>query len=299
MTPRVSVCFVTYNSAPCLDDFFQSLNSQTDIAWEAYAVDNASLDASADAIASWGRAHLTRNATNVGFGKAHTQVLHALNGEFVLIVNPDVSFGPGFLSTLVSALEANPQAGIVGPSLTEHDQVLPLNHRYLGEELLPLPNPVQGPGVAWVHGCCFLIRRHALVALGGFDPDYFLYAEEVDLCLRARRSGWQIVHAPKARAQHKGQHSQVEDAAYQRKQREFAGTMIFWRKHFGPDNFASMISFECAALSLRLLLGLFPPSRREEFQARRDACSFCIDQSGWTIPWRILRYKLLSALTIG
>lgn len=299
MTPRVSINFVTYNSAHCLEEFFHSLDAQTDIAWEAHAIDNASSDASADAVQAWGRAALTRNPTNVGFGKAHNQNLDAYAGEFVLIANPDLSFGPAFLSSLVTALEADPQAAIAGPALTERGQALPPKLRYLGEELLPLPNPVQGPGIAWVHGSCFLIRRSALLALQGFDPDFFLYAEEVDLCLRARRAGWRIVQAPAAQAIHRGQQSQLHDVSYVRKQREFAGTMIFWRKHFGAELFRSMMSFEYAALRLRLMLGLFPRSRREEFQARLDSCSDWIAQHGWAIPWRILRYKLISALTTG
>ena len=299
MTPRVSISFVTYNSAPFLDAFFHSLDAQTDITWEAHVIDNASSDASADAVQAWGRGALIRNPTNVGFGKAHNQQLDHFAGEFVLIANPDLSFGPAFLSSLVAALEADPQAAIAGPSLIERGQALPPKLRYLGEELLPLPNPVQSPGWAWVHGSCFLIRRSALLALGGFDPDYFLYAEEVDLCLRARRAGWRITHAPAAQALHLGQHSQLDDITYIRKQREFAGTMIFWRKHFGTEILRSMMSFEYAALRLRLILGLFPGSRREEFQARLDSCSVWIAQHGWVMPWRILGYKLISALTTG
>ncbi len=299
MTPRVSVSFVTYNSEHCLDAFFHSLDAQTDIAWEAYAIDNASSDASADAVEDWGRAAFTRNLTNVGYGKAQNQKLGDLAGEFVLIANPDLSFGPAFLSSLVAALEADPQAGIVGPSLIERGRALPPKLRYLGEELLPLSEPIHGPGFAWVHGSCFLIRRVALLSLGGFDPDYFLYAEEVDLCLRARRAGWRIAHAPAAQALHRGQHSQLDDITDIRKQREFAGTMIFWRKHFGVEILRSMMSFEYAALRLRLILGIFPGSRREEFQARLDSCSVWIAQHGWVIPWRILGYKLISALTTG
>ena len=299
MTPSVSISFVTYNSASCLDAFFRSLEAQSDIAWEAHAVDNASSDASCQAIQAWGRATLDRNATNIGYGRAQNQQLGRMRGDYILFANPDLSFDYGFLAALVAELKANPKVAILGPGLSERQCDLPPNRRYLGEELLPLPNPVQGPGYAWVHGSCFLMRRHVFEDLGGFDPDYFLYAEEVDLCLRARRAGWQIAWTPAVQAVHGGQQSQRQDTPYALKQREFAGTMIFWRKHFGPRHLRSMIAYEYAALRIRLAFSIVPPGRRAEFQARLDSCAAWIGANGWTIPWRILGNKLLSAAAIG
>ncbi|WP_031499771.1 glycosyltransferase family 2 protein [Bryobacter aggregatus] len=295
--PRVSISLVTYNSASCLETLFRSLDAQQDISWDAHIVDNASADSSCEVVKNWGKARLTRNRENVGFGRAHNQHLGRISADYVLIVNPDVNLAPDLLATLANHLDKHPELAVVAPRLIEGGETYPPSHRYLGEALAPLANRPRTPGYAWVHGGCFLIRRQVWEDLNGFDPDYFLYAEEVDLCLRTRRAGWQIAWNGNTIAQHVGRHSIAHESNYRQKQREFAGTLLFWSKHFDAATVQRMVSYEYYALKLRLALGM-AGKRRDEFQARHDSCRNWISKHGWAFPWRIIGNRIRQTLSL-
>lgn len=143
---------------------------------------------------------------------------------YVLVSNPDVSVRPGALARLVAALVANPSAAVAGPRVLQPDgQRYPSARSFpsvvdaAGHALLgPLrPDnrfsrryrmddlPSEGiTAVDWVSGACFLVRRQAWEELGGFDEGYFMYAEDMDLCWRAGRAGWQVLYVPAAVVTH-------------------------------------------------------------------------------------------------
>ena len=131
-------------------------------------------------------------------------------GEWVLLLNPDMSVPPGFLDEVeerANQLEsASVPVGIVGFGLLNNDGSpqassgeLPTLKKSLLRLWLPRAyrkgRPVraeQSISVPWVTGCCLLIRRQCLEELGGLDEDFFLYYEDVDFCLRARQHGWDV-----------------------------------------------------------------------------------------------------------
>jgi GT2 family glycosyltransferase len=142
---------------------------------------------------------------------------------------------------------------------------------------------------AWISGCCLAIRRAALEQVGGFDPGYFLYQEETDLCLRVRRAGYRIAWCPELEVEHAGQQSQTEFSEYERARKLFEGTAQFLRKHYGTRQLNSMFRFQ--HLGTSTLLGvsrMLPksawlrarPFRPERMRARRDVSREWLDRLG-------------------
>jgi hypothetical protein len=282
--PDVSVSVVMFESADCLVDLIAALRAQTDVTLEAFFVDNASRDADV------ARRHLAReqlgtvtwNTDNVGFGRAHNQNLARFRGRYVLLLNPDVRFGPEVLAQLVRFLDANPDVAIAGPRILEGGSRHEFRPRrfYPGEGMVPLEAGLDRAEIAWLNGCCLLVRRTVLQELGGFDPDYFLYAEETDLCLRARRAGHRIGWCPTAEAHHLHHQSQLGSGAEERSLRLFRGVATFWEKHYPPADVRRMARFQ--VWTCRVLLAARPLLSRvarrwtvlapERVRARLDVC---------------------------
>jgi GT2 family glycosyltransferase len=163
---------------------------------------------------------LRRWGRNRGFSRAVNEGCRLSEGDWCLLLNPDVSVPPDFLDRVLAVMDDlvahDPQAGIVGFQLRNSDGtlqhssgffptlfgslaglVLPRARRKYRE--LPLDRRARA---SWVTGCCFLVRRDCLQQLGGFDEDFFLYYEDVDLCRRARARGWSVWYEPTVQVVH-------------------------------------------------------------------------------------------------
>jgi GT2 family glycosyltransferase len=164
---------------------------------------------------------LRRWKRNRGFAAAVNEGCRLSQGQWFLVLNPDVVLGKDFLGRtlrLIDRLPAiRPRAGILGFRLldqtgswqrsTGHDPnllgtlarlVLPRARRKYNSP----PND-RATTVPWVTGCCVLIRRECMRQLGGFDEQFFLYYEDVDFCRRARRLGWSVWYEPALHAVHR------------------------------------------------------------------------------------------------
>jgi N-acetylglucosaminyl-diphospho-decaprenol L-rhamnosyltransferase len=192
---------------------------------EVVVVDNASRDGSPDtALAESADARLIRNRTNRGFAAAANQGIAATSAPFVLLLNPDAEIVGGTLASLVKVAWEHPAAGAVGAlvrnpngSIQPSARRVPrlgeaLGHAFLGP-LFP-SNPYTRSytmagwdrtterEVEWVSGSAMLLRREALAEVGLLDEGYFMYVEDVDLCTRLRRKGWQVLFSPELEVVH-------------------------------------------------------------------------------------------------
>ena len=162
---------------------------------------------------------------NTGFGRGANAGVRATSARFVLIANADVRVRPGALTRLAAALAAEDDLAAVGPQVRypsgalqasarrELDASTVLGHAVLGR-LRPenpwtrryhardLPSDL-ARDVAWLSGCALLLRRQAFESVGGFDPGYFLYVEDVDLGDRLRAAGWRLRYEPAAVVEHR------------------------------------------------------------------------------------------------
>jgi GT2 family glycosyltransferase len=163
---------------------------------------------------------LRRWRRNRGFARAVNEGCRLSRGDWVLLLNPDMTLEPGFLDAVLAragqVARTDPAVGIVGFRLRNDDGsrqlstgAFPTLARTLTRLLLPRsrrkytapPGDARSP-VDWVTGCCLLVRRACWEDLGGFDPDFFLYYEDVDLCRRARARGWTVWYEPALSAVH-------------------------------------------------------------------------------------------------
>jgi hypothetical protein len=255
----VSVVIVSYNVREHLLDTLRALYAGSGTSLEAIVVDNASRDGSADAAAAaFPKAVVLRNDANLGFGKASNLGLEKSQGEFVLLLNPDVMVAPDCLRILVGFMHAHPEVGAASPRLSRPDGTLDLAARRgfptpraafyrvtLLSRLFPKSRRFNKYNVGYmaadqVHeidsgtAACLMVRRSAIDQIGAFDPDFFMYGEDLDLCFRLKQGGWKIFYVPAAVATHvKGASSRQATSAMLR---EFHRAMwIFHRKHYAAD----------------------------------------------------------------
>lgn len=207
-TPRVTAVMVTYNSKATLARALAGLRRVCDAGLcEAVVVDNASSDGTAEALRaeqSWLR--VVTPGANLGFGRGNNRGLVHANREYVLLINPDADLGPDALREMVAFLDANPKVGIVGPAIREPGHPDQPAFRFptpgtvvraalgrFGGDRGQLGEPIEPRRyrVDWLCGAVLLVRRSLLQRLQGFDPRFFLYFEETDLCRRALAAGYE------------------------------------------------------------------------------------------------------------
>jgi len=211
--PRVGIVIVNWNLA---DDTLACLDSVWGMSYpnfEVVVVDNGSTDGSVERIAA---AHpqtaQIANEENLGFAAGANRGIDWALGQgcaYVLVLNSDTTVAPDLLDPMVAAGETDARIGILSPRILYHEQ--PERTWHLAARwrpCLPMPVNIRQAGAPiveadFVSGCAMMLRREALEQLGGFDPAYFMYGEDVDLCLRAKASGYRIVAVPPARIWHK------------------------------------------------------------------------------------------------
>lgn len=228
--PRLTIIVVSYNTRQITLDCLTSIYAQThEIDFELIVVDNASSDGSADAIAeAFPQADLLRSAENLGFARANNIAATRARGEYLLLLNPDTVVLDQSIDRLMRFAITQPDAMIWGartlfpdnrlnPYSCWRDQSLwTLFCRLTGVTRLAPESNLWNPEVygGWLRdterevdivvGCVFLIPRAFWERLGGFDLRFVMYAEEADLCLRARALGARPRLTPSAEFVHYG-----------------------------------------------------------------------------------------------
>lgn len=250
---KFAIVIVNHNTclplAACLD------SAQREGAAEIVVVDNASSDGSAEMVRRrYPGVKLIANRHNPGYGAAANQAIAASGRPFLLLLNSDTQLQTGCLKALGQYMEEHPRFGLLGPRLSNPDgslqpscypfptllpvflqetrlerlvAVLPLlRERYLRTWSHDRPRRVP-----WVLGAALAIRRTAFEEVGGFDPGFYLYAEEVDLCLRMAQAGWETHFIPQAGVIHTGGASTRQRRAEMAVQ-FYESLLHFYSKHY-------------------------------------------------------------------
>ncbi len=200
---EITVSVVLYNSLQLLkerQDFFAGLP-------HLCLVDNASSDGSADWIAvHLPQAKLFRCTENLGFGRGHNLALAACDTPFALLLNPDCEIDAPAMGCLVQCLMHYPDALLAVPRLTYPDGREQENHRGFmhsgGRPQAEHSAPEGALCCEFVSGAALMVRVQWFQEVGGFDPWFFLYWEDEDLCLRARANRRAVILEPAALACH-------------------------------------------------------------------------------------------------
>ena len=207
---------VNWNRADLLRLCLESLERQTLRNFEVIVVDNGSEDDSAAVARGFSGApvRLIQNKQNQGFCRANNQGIDVAGGEYVALLNNDAEADADWLERLVEACAADPGIGMVAAKIVVAES--PETIDKVGHLIYPDgQNRGRGHGeidrgqfdtpeeVAWPDGCAALYRKAMLDETGGFDEDFFAYADDAELGLRGRIAGWRAVSAPRARVRHR------------------------------------------------------------------------------------------------
>ena len=205
---RVTIVIPAFNNffevSTCIESLY-SYASKTD--FRVIISDDASPDVSYSALGLLHGISLLRRDTNSGYIVNVNSATSAINSEFLLTLNQDVVVCPGWLDELVIEADKNPQVGIVGPRILDQQfrileaggiifQQAHAAHR--GRGSTPEDHRYNfSCDVDFVSGCAMLVRTSLWHQLGGLDTQYTpAYYDDVDICLRARKSGWLVRYAP-------------------------------------------------------------------------------------------------------
>jgi hypothetical protein len=275
----LSVIVISFNTRDLLRDCLQSLLVECaqlpeSMMVEILVVDNGSQDGSAEMVmgeiipasqvpGSKSVVRLIASDINLGFGAANNLALEQAQGRYLVLLNSDAFLHPGSLGHAVEHLEEHPAVGVGGARLVSRDgawqpsarrfhsiasdaMVLTgLSHRFPGSRIFGAldrtwADPEVPADVDWVPGAFSILRREALVKAGAFDPAFFLYYEEVDLCRRIKAAGYRVAYWPDVVVTHVGGESsrQLASLAFSKTAAQVVkwrmrSTLLYYRKHHG------------------------------------------------------------------
>ncbi len=223
VSPQAGAVVVNYNARDYLLDCLDSLLAEG--AGPVVVADNSSSDGSEEAVRhKFPQVRWLATGANLGYGGGANLGAASIDSELIVVCNPDLVAHPGALSELCRYLDEVPSVGLVGPAIYNVDGSLypsarrfpdlvdSVGHGFLGQFWPSNPfsrryrmtnwDHAQSREVDWVSGAFFVVRRSAWQAVGGFDPAFYMYLEDVDLCWRLRQAGWGVAYVPGAAVTH-------------------------------------------------------------------------------------------------
>jgi len=214
--PEISVIVVNWNRRELLRACLASLFAQAGAAFEVIVVDNGSRDGSREMLEREFREFplkIIANRENLGFCAANNQGIRAAQGRYIALLNNDAEAERGWLAALRRALDSAPGVGMAASKILVWED--PGRIDKAGHLIYPdgqnrgrgSGEPDRGqydtPGEAlWPDGCAAMYKREMLEQIGGFDEDFFAYADDAELGLRARIAGWRCLYVPDAVVRH-------------------------------------------------------------------------------------------------
>lgn len=271
---KLSIVIVNYNVkeflTQCLDSIFKS---QTQYDYEVIIVDNSSKDSGRDQIcATFEHIIWVENIENVGFGRANNQGFSLAKGVYTLILNPDTVLQEDTIEKCVSYLIAHPKVGGLGiKGIDGSGQFLPESKRALPTPLVALwkitglssifpkssvfaryhlghLSPEENHEVDILVGCFMMIPTKLLLSVGGFDPQYFMYGEDIDLSYELQKTGHKNIYFSESQIIHyKGESTKRGSLNYVRM--FYKAMVLFAKKQFTGSS--------AAAYSLLIYLGIY------------------------------------------
>ena len=217
---KLSIIIVNYNVKEFILNLLQSINSAAkNISYEVIIVDNASDDGSVEIIKEkFPSVNLIVNTKNVGFGKANNQALTNAKGDFILLINPDTIVREDTFDRMFAFFESMPEAGMAGCKVLNPDGTLQLacrrsfpgpwtsftkvvglstlfpKSKLFAKYNLTYLDENKTYEVDAISGSFMMLRKEVYAKIGGFDPEFFMYGEDLDLCYRVQKSGFKVFY---------------------------------------------------------------------------------------------------------
>ncbi|MCK4530431.1 MAG: glycosyltransferase family 2 protein, partial [Candidatus Marinimicrobia bacterium] len=210
--PDISIIIVSYNVKTFLQHCIHSVQKASrGLNTELFVVDNRSIDGTGEMVQrEFSEVNFIGNDKNLGFGKANNQALKRSRGKYILFLNPDTLIEENTLRVFLEFMDANEKVGIAGPKILNSDGSLQLacrrsfpspsialpkllglsnlfpKNKLLGKYNLTYLDPDKSYAVDAVSGSFMFCRGSLIRELGGFDEDFFMYGEDLDLCRRVQ-----------------------------------------------------------------------------------------------------------------
>lgn len=269
---ELSIIIINYNVKEFLQNLIHSLQKAlSKITHEIIVVDNASDDGSVEFIREkFPQINLIVNKTNVGFSKANNEALKVSKGKFILLINPDTIVSEDTITKMIDFINQYPEVGLAGCKILNPDGSLQLACRrsFPGpwtsfckvtglSTLFPKSKLFAKYNLTYldenstyevdaISGSFMMMKREAYEKVGGFDEQFFMYGEDLDLCYRIQKNGYKVFYYPGTQIIHyKGEstkRSSLDETKY------FYNAMnLFVKKHFS--------SFYLVEIILRSAIG--------------------------------------------
>jgi GT2 family glycosyltransferase len=267
---EASILIVSFNTREVLRECLQAARTECHgllergLEAEILVVDNGSVDGSIEMLQTdFPDVRLIRSAINLGFGAANNVAIEQARGRYLVLINSDAFFLPGMLLRAIQHMDEMPACGVGGAKLLYRSgKWQPSSHTFhsLGVDFAVLTGlsdqfpkskllgrihrtftDLEQPGkVDWITGAFLIVRPSVLREVGLFDPSFFLYYEEVDLCLRIQKAGYEVWFWPDVVITHIGGESsrQIKTLEFSARAAQVVlwrmrSTLLYYRKHHG------------------------------------------------------------------
>jgi N-acetylglucosaminyl-diphospho-decaprenol L-rhamnosyltransferase len=296
----ISVVVVSFNTRELLERCLRSVIAAAPV--ETVVIDNGSTDGSIELVGDvFSACRLIVNERNRGYGAAANEGIAACSTPAVLLLNSDTVLAPDALSAVGRYLAEHPRVAVAGPRLVNGDGSLQRStyaypsipelfiaetglHLLIGripllrERFYRTWSHAAARRVPWVLGAALAIRRSAFEAVGGFDPGYFMYGEEVDLCRRLETAGFETHYAPVTTIVHLGGASTDKRPEAMRRELVLSRNR-YLRHHSAPGSLARRLrglrSIVAAQMIRDAILCLVARDQDRRTRLRSSAANWC------------------------
>lgn len=295
---KISILLVNYNTEQFIANFLADLVQQTLTVndYEIIITNNVQNDV-LETLLNQASLREKLNITivsskqNIGFGRAMNLAASHAQGEHLLIANPDLRMlQTDYLEKLLDHAQSQSYGVMTTQLINDLNEDKSEFHTFEFHETFGWDNQVN-----WFSGALLMIPQKVYQTLGGFDPDFFMYCEDEDLCLRIKKSGYALVKLDDLKIYHQGgssEPSQNYDFFY----RWYRSQILFAYKHFSQDKFQNLL--KQLALKSRIkvifykwLFALFPTARHRfqyaQWSAMHDVVHKTLDTSTEWLFFRI------------
>ena len=278
---QLSIIIVNWNVKDLLRKNLQSIFQLTQgLEFEVFVVDNASKDGSVPMVAQgFPQVNLIASNQNLGFANGNNLALEQAQGKYVLFMNPDMELKENSFKILFDWLESNPKIDLGtcqliypdgsrqnniknNPSLCDQVLILlKLHHliqpqclkRYLAKDF----DYTKEQEVKQIMGAFVLVKNEIIRDLGGWDEDYYLWWEDLDLCKRAQAKGYQIWYTSQTKVIHYEAKSFEQQLSFEKQKMFNRGMALYFKKHAGLFSYLVVKLLSCISLGLAWVSQVF------------------------------------------
>lgn len=223
MASKVAVVILNWNGLELLKEFLPSVVATIPNYAELVILDNASTDGSVNFIKSdYPNITIVHNDDNYGFALGYNKGLKSIDAEYYVLLNSDIECTENWVQPIINFMDANPQVGACQPKILDYNKKDTFEYagavgghidalgfpfcrgRIFNELEKDLGQYDENAKIFWATGACMFIRKNVFDKLDGFDDDFFAHMEEIDLCWRVQRAGFEIYCIPASTIYHLG-----------------------------------------------------------------------------------------------